>query len=52
MKQPELRDARAGDITDSVLDPGKACSALGWAAQQPLDAGLAFTWRWMCATLT
>ena len=49
MKQPELRTAREGDIPDSVLDPGKAASALGWTAGQQIQNGLAFTWRWMCA---
>jgi UDP-glucose 4-epimerase len=52
MKQPELRPAREGDILESVLDPGKAASVLGWAAGQDLQRGLAFTWRWMCANLT
>ena len=49
LKQPEFAPAREGDIADSVLDPGKAAAALDWAAGQPLDRGLAFTWRWMCA---
>jgi UDP-glucose 4-epimerase len=52
LKQPELLEARPGDIADSVLDPGKAAATLDWAAGQRLEAGLAFTWRWMCANLT
>jgi UDP-glucose 4-epimerase len=52
LKQPEYREAREGDIRDSVLDPSKALSSLGWAASQPLDVGLAFTWRWMSANQT
>ena len=51
LKTPEYRDARDGDIADSVLDPGKASATLDWAAVQPIDNGLAFTWRWMCANL-
>jgi UDP-glucose 4-epimerase len=51
LKQPEPRPARQGDIADSALDPAKA-AALGWHAAQPIDSGLAFTWRWMCANLT
>jgi len=49
MKQPEFRPAREGDVPDSALDPSKAAGALGWAAVQPIENGLAFTWRWMCA---
>jgi UDP-glucose 4-epimerase len=41
--------ARAGDIEHSALDPAKAAHALGWRAHQPLDAGLAMTWRWFLA---
>jgi UDP-glucose 4-epimerase len=52
LKQPEFREAREGDIADSVLDPGKAAAALGWKAGQELDNGIAFTWRWMCANLS
>jgi UDP-glucose 4-epimerase len=51
LKQPELRPARDGDVPDSALDPAKAAAALGWSAVQPIENGLAFTWRWMCANL-
>jgi UDP-glucose 4-epimerase len=43
--------ARAGDIRHSVLDPAKAQQTVGWAARQPIEAGLAITWRWLSATL-
>jgi len=49
LKQPELREARPGDVADSALDPAKAAAAVGWVAHQPIENGLAFTWRWMCA---
>lgn len=52
LKTPEYREAREGDIADSVLDPGKAVATLGWAAGQALENGIAFTWRWMCANQT
>ena len=41
--------AREGDIEHSALDPAKAGRALGWRAHQPLEAGLALTWRWFLA---
>ncbi len=41
--------AREGDIRHSALDPAKAAATLGWAARQPIDAGLAITWRWLSA---
>ena len=43
--------AREGDIEHSVLDPAKAAAALDWRAAQPIEAGLAITWRWLSATL-
>jgi UDP-glucose 4-epimerase len=43
--------AREGDILHSVLDPAKAARTIGWQARQPIDAGLAITWRWLSATL-
>jgi UDP-glucose 4-epimerase len=51
LKQPELLPARDGDVPDSALDPAKAAATLGWEAVQPIENGLAFTWRWMCANL-
>jgi UDP-glucose 4-epimerase len=51
LKQPESRPARLGDVARSVLDPGKANRRLGWVAQQPIENGLAFTWRWIRSTL-
>jgi UDP-glucose 4-epimerase len=52
MKQPEFREAREGDVPASALDPAKARAALEWQAVQPIENGLAFTWRWMCANLS
>jgi UDP-glucose 4-epimerase len=52
LKVPELRPARPGDVARSVLDPGKAESTLGWVAQQPIENGLGFTWRWLSSNLT
>jgi UDP-glucose 4-epimerase len=43
--------AREGDIRHSVLDPAKAERVVGWRAVQPIEAGLAITWRWLSATL-
>ena len=51
LKQPEFLPAREGDIPHSALDPAKAERALGWAACQPIENGLAFTWRWLKANL-
>ena len=42
---------REGDIRHSVLDPAKAERIVGWQARQPIEAGLAITWRWLSATL-
>jgi UDP-glucose 4-epimerase len=38
--------SRAGDISDSALDPAKAASVFGWGARVPLETGLAMTYRW------
>jgi len=43
--------ARQGDIRHSVLDPAKAAAALDWRAAQPIESGLAITWRWLSTTL-
>lgn len=50
LKAPEYLEARAGDIPRSVLDPAKAQDRLGWEARQPIENGLAVTWRWMKST--
>jgi UDP-glucose 4-epimerase len=47
----EHRPAREGDIVHSVLDPAKAARVLGWQAHQPIEDGLAITWRWLAANL-
>jgi len=49
--ESEHRPARDGDILHSVLDPAKAARTVGWQARQPVDAGLALTWRWFSANL-
>jgi UDP-glucose 4-epimerase len=51
LKQPEYLPARDGDVQRSVLDPGKADERLGWVARQPIEPGLAITWRWLSANL-
>jgi UDP-glucose 4-epimerase len=52
LKQPEMRPARPGDVAHSRLDPRKANERLGWVARQPIENGLAFTWRWLSSNLT
>lgn len=52
LRVPEYRPAREGDIPRSALDPAKAQALLGWSAQQTIENGLAFTWRWMRNTLS
>jgi UDP-glucose 4-epimerase len=47
----EHQPAREGDIVHSVLDPAKATRTLGWQARQPIEDGLAITWRWLAANL-
>lgn len=51
LKTPEHRPAREGDVAHSALDPAKALAHLGWTAQQPIENGLSFTWRWMKNTI-
>ena len=51
LTEAEHRPARDGDILHSVLDPAKAARAVGWQARQPIEAGLAITWRWLSASL-
>ncbi len=48
-REPVRAPARAGDIRDSVLDPGRAERVLGWRPAYTLAAGLAETWRWVTA---
>jgi UDP-glucose 4-epimerase len=45
--KPKLAPPRLGDIKRNVLDVSLAERELGWRPQQPLDAGLAETWRWV-----
>lgn len=52
LRQPEMRPAREGDVAHSVLDPSKAQSRVGWTANQPIETGLAVTWRWLSANVS
>jgi UDP-glucose 4-epimerase len=45
--EAELAPARLGELQRSVLDVSLAERELGWRPQQPLDDGLAETWRWV-----
>ena len=49
-REPELADARPGELQRSVLDPGRALLELGWEPRHTLDDGLAATWAWISAT--
>lgn len=44
--EPELAEARLGDVRRSVLDVSRAQRELGWSAQTSLDEGLRHTWHW------
>jgi UDP-glucose 4-epimerase len=44
---PQLADARPGDLHDSVLDNGRARAELGWEPERTLEQGLAETWQWV-----
>jgi UDP-glucose 4-epimerase len=46
-QEPELADARPGELQRSVLDPSLAAHELGWTAKHALDEGLAETWAWI-----
>ncbi len=46
-REPELGPPRAGDLRDSVLDPGRAERELGWSPAHSLAQGLAETWAWV-----
>jgi UDP-glucose 4-epimerase len=45
--EPELRDARPGDLMHSVLDTTRAAKELGWGPARDLDQGLRETWAWV-----
>jgi UDP-glucose 4-epimerase len=45
--EPELADARPGDLLRSVLDCSRADRDLGWKAGHDLESGLAQTWSWV-----
>ena len=45
--EPELVDARPGDLRHSVLDPGRAKRDLGWRPELDLERGLRQTWAWV-----
>ena len=47
--EPKLVEPRAGDLRDSVLDPGRAERELGWTPARTLAEGLAETWAWVAA---
>jgi UDP-glucose 4-epimerase len=49
-REPELAEARAGELQRSVLDGSLAKRELGWEPQHSLDEGLAETWAWISAT--
>jgi UDP-glucose 4-epimerase len=44
--EPQLAEARLGDVRRSELDVAKAARELGWKAQVSLDEGLRRTWDW------
>jgi UDP-glucose 4-epimerase len=46
-REPELADARPGELQRSVLDPSLAARELGWKPAHSLDEGLATTWAWI-----
>jgi UDP-glucose 4-epimerase len=49
-REPELTNARPGELQRSVLDPSLAKHELGWEPQHSLDEGLAETWAWISST--
>jgi UDP-glucose 4-epimerase len=46
-RQPELAEARPGELQRSVLDASLAAHELGWTPKHSLDDGLAATWEWI-----
>jgi UDP-glucose 4-epimerase len=45
--EPQLAEARPGDLMHSVLDPGRAERELGWRPERDLARGLQETWEWV-----
>jgi len=45
--EPELAEARPGDLHDSVLDNTRARRELGWTPERTLEQGVADTWSWV-----
>jgi UDP-glucose 4-epimerase len=45
--EPELADARPGELQRSVLDVTRVEQELGWRARHSLADGLAETWAWI-----
>jgi UDP-glucose 4-epimerase len=50
--EPQLLDARLGDVRRSVLDVSLIERELGWRAQTSLEDGLRATWEWTQAELS
>jgi nucleoside-diphosphate-sugar epimerase len=46
-REPQLADARPGELQRSVLDHSLARRELGWEPLHSLDDGLAATWEWI-----
>jgi UDP-glucose 4-epimerase len=46
-REPELAEARLGELQRSVLDISLAARELGWSPEHSLDEGLAKTWAWI-----
>jgi UDP-glucose 4-epimerase len=49
--EPQILDARLGDVRRSVLDVSLIERELGWRAQTSLEDGLRTTWEWTQAEL-
>lgn len=45
--EPQLAEARPGDLLHSVLDRGRAERELGWRPERNLEQGLQETWSWV-----
>jgi UDP-glucose 4-epimerase len=43
-------EARAGEIRQSVLDPSRTASELGFQAMVDIDEGLRATWDWISSS--